>query len=45
MFLVMIPLVALYFLAAAITYLNDKRRAKKVAKFDEELNAENPSND
>ncbi|MFM1983962.1 MAG: hypothetical protein RL723_397 [Actinomycetota bacterium] len=45
MFLVMIPLLALYFLAAAITYLNDKRRAKKASKFEEELNIETPSND
>ena len=40
MFLVMIPLVALYFIAAAVTYLNDKRRAHKLAKFDEELDQE-----
>ena len=40
MFLVMIPLVALYFIAAAVTYLNDKRRARKLAKFDEELDQE-----
>jgi sec-independent protein translocase protein TatC len=32
MFLVMIPLVALYFIAAAITYFNDKRRARRLAK-------------
>jgi sec-independent protein translocase protein TatC len=32
MFLVMIPLVALYFIAAAITYLNDKRRERALAK-------------
>ena len=45
MFLVMIPLIALYFIAAAITYLNDKRRAKKAAKLDEELNSEAASNE
>lgn len=45
MFLVMIPLIALYFVAAAITYLNDKRRAKKAAKLDEELNSEAASNE
>lgn len=32
MFLVMIPLVALYFIAAAITYFNDKRRSRRQAK-------------
>ena len=32
MFLVMIPLVALYFIAAAITYFNDKRRDRRLAK-------------
>jgi sec-independent protein translocase protein TatC len=32
MFLVMIPLVALYFIAAAITYFNDKLRARRLAK-------------
>lgn len=37
MFLVMIPLVALYFLAAAVTAINDKRRAKRDAKIDKEL--------
>jgi Sec-independent protein secretion pathway component TatC len=31
MFLVMIPLVALYFIAAAITFLNDKRRDRALA--------------
>ena len=35
MFLVMIPLVALYFIAAAITFFNDKRRDRRLAKFDE----------
>lgn len=40
MFLVMVPLVGLYFIAAAVTYLNDKRRARKQAKFDEELDQE-----
>jgi sec-independent protein translocase protein TatC len=37
MFLVMIPLVALYFLAAAVTAINDKRRAKRDAKIETEL--------
>jgi len=45
MFLVMIPLVALYFIAAAITLLNDKRRAKKATKFDEEINSETSANE
>lgn len=40
MFLVMVPLIALYFIAAAVTYLNDKRRARKLAKFDAELDQE-----
>ena len=35
MFLVMIPLVALYFIAAAITYFNDKRRERRLAKLSE----------
>lgn len=37
MFLVMVPLVGLYFIAAAITYLNDKRRDKKLARITAEL--------
>ncbi len=37
MFLVMIPLIALYFLAAAVTAINDKRRAKRAQKYSEEL--------
>ncbi|AIC47627.1 twin-arginine translocase subunit TatC [Rhodoluna lacicola] len=32
MFLVMVPLIALYFIAAAITYFNDKRRDRRLAK-------------
>jgi sec-independent protein translocase protein TatC len=32
MFLVMVPLVALYFAAAAVTYFNDKRRDRRLAK-------------
>ena len=40
MFLVMIPLVTLYFIAAAITYLNDKRRERAIARFDAELDSE-----
>jgi sec-independent protein translocase protein TatC len=36
MFLLMIPLVALYYLSAGIAYLNDKRRAlRNKNKFDE----------
>jgi sec-independent protein translocase protein TatC len=45
MFLVMIPLVGLYFVAAAITFMNDKRRAKKIAKFELDLNSETSPND
>ena len=40
MFLVMIPLVMLYFVAAGITYLNDKRRARKMKKIESELDEE-----
>jgi sec-independent protein translocase protein TatC len=40
MFLVMIPLVMLYFVAAGITYLNDKRRARKLKKIETELDEE-----
>ena len=42
MFLVMIPLIGLYFIAAAITYFNDKRRERRQSKLSdglEELNA------
>ncbi|MFM1957061.1 MAG: hypothetical protein RLZ41_460 [Actinomycetota bacterium] len=35
MFLVMVPLIALYFIAAAITYFNDKRRERRQAKLNE----------
>jgi sec-independent protein translocase protein TatC len=45
MFLVMIPLIALYFIAAGITLLNDKRREKKLAKSFEELDEEFNSTD
>ncbi|CAB4615265.1 MAG: twin-arginine translocase subunit TatC [Actinobacteria bacterium] len=45
MFLVMIPLICLYFLAAAVTYINDRRLAKKVSKFDLELSNENGNDD
>lgn len=38
MFLVMIPLVALYFIAAAVTVLNDKRRARKADEFETSIN-------
>lgn len=37
MFLVMVPLVGLYFIAAAITFLNDKRREKRISKLTQEL--------
>ncbi|WP_296631963.1 twin-arginine translocase subunit TatC [Rhodoluna sp.] len=37
MFLVMIPLLALYALSALVTWLNDKRRAKKQLQIDLEL--------
>lgn len=37
MFLVMIPLLALYFLAACVTWINDRRRAKKAASLDAEI--------
>ncbi len=40
MFLVMVPLVVLYFAAAGITAMNDKRRAKRVAKIDADLDSE-----
>lgn len=35
MFLVMVPLIALYFTAAGITYFNDKRRERRLAKLSE----------
>jgi sec-independent protein translocase protein TatC len=38
MFLVMLPLLGLYFIAALITWLNDKRRERKQSQFDRELN-------
>jgi sec-independent protein translocase protein TatC len=37
MFLLMIPLVALYYLSAGIAYLNDKRRAIRSKNSDAEL--------
>jgi sec-independent protein translocase protein TatC len=43
MFLVMVPLIGLYFIAAAITWLNDKRRERKLIKLDEELEQVQPS--
>lgn len=43
MFLVMVPLVGLYFIAAAITWINDKRREKKQIKLSEELDQVQPS--
>lgn len=43
MFLLMVPMVGLYFLAVAIAMLNDRRRAKRRAEFDAEISAELPS--
>ncbi|CAB4628981.1 unannotated protein [freshwater metagenome] len=37
MFLLMIPLLLLYFLAAGVAQINDKRVAKKLASFDQDL--------
>jgi len=37
MLLVMLPLILLYFVAAGITALNDKRRSRRVALIDEEI--------
>lgn len=42
MFLVMIPLVGLYFIAAAITYFNDRRREKKLEKISQDLDEPAP---
>ena len=44
MFLLMIPLVALYYLSAGIAALNDKRRASRLAKQQADLDAELASN-
>ena len=38
MLLLMIPLIVLYFMAAGIAYLNDRRKRKKAEKLEEELN-------
>jgi len=38
MLLLMVPLIILYFLAAGIAYLNDRRKRKKAEQLDEELN-------
>jgi len=38
MLLLMIPLIILYFAAAGIAYLNDRRKRKKAEELDEELN-------
>ena len=38
MLLLMIPLIILYFMAAGIAYLNDRRKRKKAEKLEEELN-------
>jgi sec-independent protein translocase protein TatC len=40
MFLLAIPMVFLYFSAALIAWLHDRRVAKRAAKFDAELGAE-----
>ncbi|RRJ87318.1 twin-arginine translocase subunit TatC [Gulosibacter macacae] len=40
MFLLMLPMVALYFIAGGIARLNDRRREKRIAKQDAELEAE-----
>ena len=37
MLLLMVPLIILYFLAAGIAYLNDRRKRKKAEQLDEEL--------
>jgi sec-independent protein translocase protein TatC len=39
MFLVMVPLIVLYFAAAGISALNDKRRERKVAAIDKQIEA------
>jgi sec-independent protein translocase protein TatC len=39
MFLLMIPLLLLYFVAAGIASINDKRRAKKTADLELELDS------
>lgn len=40
MFLLMIPMIGLYFIAVGIALLNDRRRAKKRAAFEAEIEAE-----
>jgi hypothetical protein len=35
----MVPLIVLYFAAAGITALNDKRRERKVAEIDDQIEA------
>lgn len=40
MFLLMLPMIALYFIAVGIAMLNDRRRAKRRAAFDAEVEAE-----
>jgi sec-independent protein translocase protein TatC len=44
MLLVMIPLILLYFVAAGITALNDKRRSRRAALIDEELETDTSAN-
>jgi hypothetical protein len=41
----MIPLIALYFVAAGITLINDNRREKKLAKSFEDLDSDLSSTD
>lgn len=40
MFLLMLPMIALYFLAVGISLLNDRRRARRRAAFDAQIEAE-----
>ena len=43
MFLLMVPMIGLYFIAVGICLLNDRRRAKRRAAFDAEIEAGLPS--
>lgn len=40
MFLLMLPMIGLYFLAVGVAVLNDRRRARRQAEFEAELDAE-----
>ena len=40
MFLLMIPMILLYFIAGGVSVLNDRRREKRIAKREEELEAQ-----